>query len=71
MEKEIIINRENFKVLTDFGNKEGYSVSELYNLDSKTPETFFKETKEKGFEYHKIEVDKVLKNTKEYFEIDD
>lgn len=32
---------------------------------------FFKETKEKGFEMHEIDVDKVLKNAKEYFEIDD
>ena len=70
LEKEIIINKENFKIITDFGDKEGYSVSELYNLDSKTPETFFKETKEKGFEQHEINIDNVLENAKKYFEID-
>lgn len=70
LEKEIIINKENFKIITDFGDKEGYSVSELYNLDSKTPETFFKETKEKGFERHEINIDNVLENAKKYFEID-
>lgn len=70
LEKEIIINKENFKIITDFGDKEGYSVSELYNFDSKTPETFFKETKEKGFEQHEINIDNVLENAKKYFEID-
>ena len=70
LEKEIIINKENFKIITDFGDKEGYSVSELYNLDSKTPETFFKETNEKGFEQHEINIDNVLENAKKYFEID-
>ena len=70
LEKEIIINKENFKIITDFGDKEGYSVSELYNFNSKTPETFFKEIKEKGFEQHEINIDNVLENAKKYFEID-
>lgn len=70
LEKDITISKENFKVITDFGDREGYSVSELYNLDSKTPETFFKETKEKGFEQHEINIDNVLENAKKHFEID-
>ena len=70
LEKDITINKENFKVITDFGDREGYSVSELYNLESKTPETFFKETKEKGFEQHEINIDNVLENAKKHFEID-
>lgn len=69
-DKDYYRNKENFKIITDFGDKEGYSVSELYNLDSKTPETFFKETKEKGFEQHEINIDNVLENAKKYFEID-
>ena len=70
LEKEIIVNKQNFKVITDFGDKEGYSVSELYNLDKKTPEIFFKETKEKGFEEHEINIDNVLENAKKHFEIE-
>ena len=70
LEKEIIVNKQNFKVITDFGIREGYSVSEMYSLDKKEPETFFKETKEKGFEQHEINIDNVLENAKKYFEID-
>ena len=71
LEKDIILNKNNFKIFTDFGDKEGsYSVSELYNLDKKTPETFFKETKEKGFEQHEINIDNVLENAKKHFEIE-
>lgn len=71
LEKEIIANKQNFKIITDFGIREGYSVSEMYSLDKKEPETFFKETNKKGFEQHEIDIDKVLENAKKYFEIDD
>ena len=70
LEKEIIVNKQNFKVITDFGIREGYSVSEMYSLDKKEPETFFKETNERGFEQHEIKIDNVLENAKKYFEID-
>ena len=70
LEKDIILNRENTKVMSDFGESEGYLVQEVNGMVDTKDGVNFKTTTEKGFEQHEIDVDKVLENAKEYFEIE-
>ena len=70
LEKDIILNRENAKVMSDFGESEGYLVQEVNGMVDTKDGVNFKTTTEKGFEQHEIDVDKVLENAKEYFEIE-
>lgn len=70
LEKDIILNRENVKVMSDFGESEGYLVQEVNGMVDTKDGVNFKTTTEKGFEQHEIDVDKVLENAKEYFEIE-
>ena len=70
LEKNIILNRENVKVMSDFGESEGYLVQEVNGMVDTKDGVNFKTTTEKGFEQHEIDVDKVLENAKEYFEIE-
>ena len=70
LEKEIILNRENVKVMSDFGESEGCLIQEVNGMVDTKYGVNFKTTTEKGFEQHEIDVDKVLENAKEYFEIE-
>ena len=70
LEKEIILNRENLKVMSDFGESEGCLIQEVNGMVDTKDGVNFKTTTEKGFEQHEIDVDKVLENAKEYFEIE-
>lgn len=70
LEKDIILNRENVKVMSDFGKSEGYLIQEANGMVDTKDGVNFKTTTEKGFEQHEIDVDKVLENAKEYFEIE-
>jgi len=70
LEKDIILNRENVKVMSDFGESEGYLVQEANGLVDTKYDVDFKTTTDKGFEMHEIDVDKVLEKAKEYFEVE-
>ena len=70
LEKEIILNRKNVKVMSDFGESEGCLIQEVNGIIDTKYGVNFKTTTEKGFEQHEIDVDKVLENAKEYFEIE-
>ena len=68
LEKDIILNRENAKVMSDVSEKrEGYLIQETFGLIDTEPNVNFKLTNEKGFEMHDVNVEKVLEKAKEYF----
>ena len=68
LEKDIILNRENARVMSDVSEKrEGYLIQETFGLIDTEPNVNFKLTNEKGFEMHDVNVEKVLEKAKEYF----
>ena len=68
LEKDIILNRENARVMSDVSEKrEGYLIQETFGLIDTEPNVNFKLTDEKGFEMHDVNVEKVLEKAKEYF----
>lgn len=58
LEKDIVIDRKNAKVVSDF-NQEGYSIQEIYGLIDTPYGIDFKLSDEKGFETHDFNVEKV------------
>ena len=68
LEKDIILNRENARVMSDVSEKrEGYLIQETFGLIDTEPNVNFKLTNEKGFEMNDVNVEKVLEKAKEYF----
>lgn len=60
LEKDIVINRDNAKIVSDFNDEgEGYSVQRIFGLTDTPHNINFKTTKEKGFETHDFEVENV------------
>ena len=60
LEKNIIVNRDNAKIVSDFNDEgEGYSVQRIFGLTDTPHNINFKTTKEKGFETHDFEVENV------------
>lgn len=60
LEKDIVINRDNAKIVSDFNDEqEGYSIQKIYGLVSTPSHINFTTTKEKGFETHDFEVENV------------
>lgn len=60
LEKDIVINRDNAKIVSDFNDEgEGYSVQRIFGLTDTPHNINFKTTKEKGFETHNFEVENV------------
>ena len=60
LEKDIILNRENARVMSDVSEKrEGYLIQETFGLIDTEPNVNFKLTNEKGFEMHDVNVEKV------------
>ena len=60
LEKDIIVNRDNAKIVSDFNDEqEGYSIQKIYGLVSTPSHINFTTTKEKEFETHDFEVENV------------
>ena len=60
LEKDIIVNRDNAKIVSDFNDEqEGYSIQKIYGLVSTPNHINFTTTKEKEFETHDFEVENV------------
>lgn len=60
LEKDIIVNRDNTKIVSDFNDEqEGYSIQKIYGLVSTPSHINFTTTKEKEFETHDFEVENV------------
>ena len=65
LEKEIILKREDALILSEFNNDTNmYLIQETFGLIDSKNNVVFKETDEKGFEMHDVEVDKVLEKAK-------
>ena len=71
LEKEIILNNKNAKVMSDIGKSEGYLIQEVNGIIDSKSEVKFETTTEKGFEQHQVNVEKVLEQAQKYFEIDE
>lgn len=71
LEKEIILNNKNAKVMSDIGKSEGYLVQEINGIIDSRSDINFKTTTEKGYEQHQVNVEKVLEEAQKYFEIDE
>lgn len=61
LEKDIILNRENARVMSDVSEKrEGYLIQETFGLIDTEPNVNFKLTNEKGFEMHEFDKEEVF-----------
>ena len=66
LEKEIILKREDALILSEFNNDTNmYLIQETFGLIDSKNNVVFKETDEKGFEMHEINVENVLEKAKE------
>ena len=69
LEKDIILNREDILILSDFNNETNmYLIQETFGLIDTEQRINFKTTDEKGFEMHEVNVDKVLEKASKYLE---
>ena len=65
LEKEIILNRKDALILSDFNNDTNmYLIQDTFGLIDTKNNVVFEETDEKGFEMHDIDIDKVLEKAK-------
>ena len=65
LEKEIILNRKDALILSDFNNDTNmYLIQDTFGLIDTKNNVVFEETDEKGFEMHDVNVEKVLEKAK-------